>query len=99
MIDDFNAIVAQSSGSVTISDASNLTTTTSSVAIIGGSTYTHNQLSSSSTWTITHNLSRFPSVTIVDSAGTVQIGEVFYVSSNQVIVSFSSPFGGKAYLN
>ena len=99
MIDDFNAIIAESSGSITVSDASNVITTTSSVAIVGGATYTHHQLSSSSTWTITHNLGRFPSVTIVDSAGNVQIGEVFYSSSNQVIVSFSSPFGGKAYLN
>jgi hypothetical protein len=99
MIDDFNAIIAESSGSVTVSDTSNVITTTSSVAVVGGATFTHSQPSSSSTWTITHNLGRFPSVTIVDSAGNVQIGEVLYTSSNSITVTFASAFGGYAYLN
>jgi hypothetical protein len=41
----------------------------------------------------------FPSVVVVDSAGTVVIGEVDYVSGNQVIVRFSAGFSGTAYLN
>lgn len=62
-------------------------------------TYTHNQASPSSTWSITHNLNCRPAVTIVDSAGNVQIGEVLYVSDNAITVSFVSAFGGYAYLN
>jgi hypothetical protein len=63
------------------------------------STYVHTQSAASSTWTITHNLSCFPSVSIVDSAGSVVFGEVEYISNNSLRVSFVASFGGKAYLN
>lgn len=62
-------------------------------------TYTHDQSTPSDTWTITHNLARYPSITIVDSAGTVVVGGVAYVSVNQVVVTFSAAFSGKAFLN
>lgn len=62
-------------------------------------TYTHTQASASATWTITHNLNCFPSVTVVDSAGSVVIGEVVYISANVVSVTFIAAFAGKAYLN
>ena len=62
-------------------------------------TYTHNQSGASSTWTITHNLNKFPSVTVIDSANTVIIGQVAYSSVNQVTITFKSATGGKAYLN
>lgn len=61
--------------------------------------YTHTQGSASATWTITHNLGKNPSISAVDSAGTEVIGEVYYVSLNQLIVYFTEPFSGKAYLN
>lgn len=60
--------------------------------------YTHTQGTVSSTWTINHTLGGFPSVSVVDSAKTVVIGEVQYVSSSQVVVTFSAPFSGYAYL-
>lgn len=62
-------------------------------------TYTHSQVSASSTWTIVHNLNCRPSVTIVDSGGRIQIGEIVYDSNNQVTVTFAAAFGGFAYLN
>jgi hypothetical protein len=62
-------------------------------------TYTHTQASASATWTINHNLDCKPSVTIVDSGGNVQIGEVLYNSNNQVTVTFAAAFAGYAYLN
>jgi hypothetical protein len=61
--------------------------------------YTHNQLSASSQWTINHDLSRNPSVTVVDSSGRVVVGDIQYTSSNQIILTFSAVFAGKAYLN
>jgi hypothetical protein len=64
-----------------------------------GGIYTHNQGSSSSTWTITHNLGYFPSVTVVDNGNNVVIGDVSYITANQVSISFSASFGGKAYLS
>lgn len=64
-----------------------------------GGVYTHNQLSSASTWTITHNLGFFPSVTVIDSGNNTVIGNVTYISENQLSVSFNATFGGKAYLS
>lgn len=64
-----------------------------------GGNYTHNQIVSSSTWTITHNLGFFPAVSVVDSGGNYVVGDVTYVSQNVVTISFSSSFGGKAYLS
>ena len=48
--------------------------------IIGNITYTHNQSSTSDTWVINHNLNRFPSVTVIDSGGTIVQGTVVYLS-------------------
>ena len=72
--------------------------------IIGDITFTHNQNSTSATWVITHNLNRFPSVTVVDSADTIVQGTVVYNSNKQLTITFfeeSDPlaFQGKAYLN
>ena len=72
--------------------------------IIGDITYTHNQSSTSDTWTITHNLNRFPSVTVIDSTNTVVIGTIVYNSANQLTITFfegrsALAFQGKAYLN
>lgn len=50
-------------------------------------------------WDITHNLGKYPSVTIVDSAGSVVVGDITYVSENNLKVTFSAAFGGTAYLN
>lgn len=61
--------------------------------------YVHSQLSSVTIWSITHSLARHPSVTIVDSAGSVVIGDVNYLSANQLTVTFSAAFSGTAYLN
>jgi hypothetical protein len=60
--------------------------------------YVHTQGVASTTWVITHSLGGRPSVTIVDSAGTVVIGEVQYSSNTQISVYFSSAFSGYAYL-
>jgi hypothetical protein len=64
-----------------------------------GGVYTHNQMVSASTWTITHNLGFFPSVTVIDSGNNTVIGNVTYISENQLSVSFNATFGGKAYLS
>jgi len=62
-------------------------------------TYVHVQSVASDTWAITHNLDKYPSVTIVDSAGSVVMGECQYVSRNELVLVFSGAFSGKAYLN
>lgn len=66
---------------------------------LGDSTYIHQQTVANATWVITHNLDKYPSVTVVDSAGSVVIGDVQYVSRNQIILTFRGAFSGTAYLN
>ena len=56
--------------------------------IIGDITYTHNQTSTSNTWVVTHNLHRFPSVTVVDSGGSIVVGTVVYNSNKQLTITF-----------
>ena len=62
-------------------------------------TYTHNQLSPSSEWTVVHGLNKYPSVMVVDSGDTVIEPDIRYDSTTQVTVTFGSPTSGKAYLN
>ena len=64
-----------------------------------GVAYTHDQMIPATIWTINHGMDRFPSATVVDSGGTVVIGEVSYLSANQITITFSAAFAGKAYLN
>lgn len=65
----------------------------------GDLSYTHVQDVAATTWTIDHNLGKYPSVGVVDSAGTLVEGEVRYTSTSQCVLSFSAPFAGKVYLN
>jgi hypothetical protein len=60
--------------------------------------HVHTQGTASTSWSITHALGGYPSVSIVDSAKTVVIGEVTYLSTTQVVVNFTSAFSGYAYL-
>jgi hypothetical protein len=48
---------------------------------------------------VTHNLGKFPSITVIDTANTVVTGEYTYIDSNNVTLKFSAAFAGKAYLN
>ena len=84
---------------VTALSPSTVTAAATSAAGPSHATYTHTQSSASATWTINHNLNCFPSVTIVDSAGSVVIGDVSYTNANTLVVTFVAAFGGKAYLN
>lgn len=61
--------------------------------------FVYTQASPSDTWEITHNMNGHPTVDVVDSGGTVQIGSVFYDSDIKLTISFSSAFSGKAYLH
>lgn len=61
--------------------------------------YVHPQGSAASTWNVAHNLGKRPAITIVTSAGDVVMGEIHYVDDNNVTLTFSSAFSGKAYCN
>ena len=61
--------------------------------------FVFSQGAAASQWVVTHNLGKKCSVTVVDSAGTVIIGQVTYNSDNQVTLDFESSFSGKAFFN
>lgn len=76
------------------------------VTLIGNKTsedlklyYVHEQAIASATWEINHNLGRYPSVTVVDSAGDKVETLTHYVDENNIRLEFTAEFGGKAYLN
>lgn len=69
------------------------------VSSVNDSHYVHTQILASTTWTVVHNMNKYPSVMIVDSGDNVVIGEIHYLTVNSLEVTFSVPFGGKAYLN
>lgn len=62
-------------------------------------TYVFKQSIPSEEWLINHNLNKAPNVTVVDSAGSVVIGEVVYVDMDNITITFSGGFSGKALLN
>lgn len=72
---------------------------TTNTLVNTSASYIHNQLSASSEWTIQHNLGKYPSATVVDSAGSVVTGDITYISENEIKISFQGAFSGKAYLN
>lgn len=61
--------------------------------------YVHTQMSASETWEITHNLGKYPAVSIVDSSGNLVVGEVSYKDKNNLTLTFSSAFSGICYCN
>jgi len=63
------------------------------------STYTHTQLTASSTWVIQHNLNKRPSVTIVDDGDNLVFADVQYSNENLLTITFTGATSGKAYLN
>lgn len=71
----------------------------SAIDYVPATSHAHDQSIASATWNITHNLNKYPSVTITDSAGDEVEGEVRYNGANSLTVKFSAPFAGKAYLN
>ncbi len=61
--------------------------------------YVHIQNTASSEWVIVHNLNKYPSVTVINSAGDQVIGDVVYDSINQITITFKGAFKGTATLN
>ena len=73
--------------------------TSAQLGIVDDKTYVHVQTTSTAVWSIQHNLNKFPSVTVVDSGGSVVVGETVYIDNNNIKITFSSAFSGKAYCN
>lgn len=69
------------------------------INIDGDKHYTHTQAVPSDTWEVTHNLGKYPSVEVVDSAGSVVVGDYKNIDTNTMLLTFSGAFAGKAYFN
>ena len=65
----------------------------------GDANFVHDQGTTSAQWVIDHNLGKKCSVTVVDSAGTVIIGQVAYNTDNRCTITFEAAFSGKAFFN
>jgi len=103
-------VVRESANNITVNEVQGTTlvanqkgNTVTVTGVIGGvsqdSNYVYTQTSPSAIWVVTHNLAKYPSVTIVDSAFNVVYGEVLYDSINQVTITFAGAFSGKAFFN
>lgn len=73
--------------------------TSGNTTTISSLTYVHEQGLASDTWEINHNLNKFPTVVLVDSAGTTFRAAVKYDSLNKCTVTMNGATTGKAYLN
>ena len=62
-------------------------------------TFTFTQNAASDTWSVAHNLNKFPSVSVVDSGKSAVVGSVEYINENELTITFSAPFSGYAYMN
>lgn len=61
--------------------------------------FTFSQNTPSNKWTVQHNLGKFPSVTVFDSAKSQMEGDVEHISANELTITFGAAFSGVAYLN
>lgn len=61
--------------------------------------YRYVQDSAASQWTIVHSLNKLPSITVIDSGGTIIEGLVEYIDVNTISITFLGTTSGIATLN
>lgn len=61
--------------------------------------YIHMQASANVVWTVTHNLGKYPSVSVVDSGGSVIIPDIHYDSTATVTLTFGAATSGRVFCN
>jgi len=75
------------------------TTTDALNSLKQNSNFVYNQGVPADVWTIIHSLDKFPSVTVIDSAGTQVEGNIDYIDNTKLTITFNAGFSGKATLN
>jgi len=68
-------------------------------ASAGDKNYVHPQPVASATWTVQHDLNKFPSVTSVNINNIEMYGEVVFNDLNNLTINFSAAFSGQAFIN
>ena len=66
---------------------------------VGDKNFVFNQAVASATWTVQHNLNKFPSCTMVLSTGQQGYGDVTFIDENNLTITFAGAESGKAYIN
>jgi hypothetical protein len=61
--------------------------------------FTFNQATPANPWNVTHNLNKFPSVTVALPSGQVGQADVTYIDENNLTITFAGAESGKAYMN
>tara|TARA_R110002153_G_scaffold247403_1_gene403538 strand:+ start:81 stop:935 length:855 start_codon:yes stop_codon:yes gene_type:complete len=95
----------ESKDTVTLSAGNNVTITDTGSNILidvvdmGDKNYVHDQPVASITWTVQHNLDKFPSCTMVLSTGQQGYGDVTFIDENNLTITFAGAESGKAYIN
>jgi hypothetical protein len=65
----------------------------------GAPTFIFTQGVPATVWNISHNLGKFPSVSVTNNNNIVTNGEITYIDNNNLTCTFSAGFAGTAYLN
>lgn len=65
----------------------------------GDKNFVYTQAVASAVWNITHNLDKFPSVSVVSDDQNQVYGSVTYNTVNDLTITFNGAFSGQAYLN
>lgn len=69
------------------------------VILIDAQNFTFVQSTPVTTWTVNHNLSKYPSVSVFDNNNILIEGCVEYVSIDQVVITFNQAIAGTATLS
>jgi hypothetical protein len=91
-------ITMPASGQILVYNGTRWVNATPSVPVTPISDFIYNQPTPSYVWDITHNLNRYPSVTATDDTNEQIIGDITYLSMNELTITFSGLTSGSAYL-
>lgn len=62
-------------------------------------TFVYEQGIAANEWIVSHNLNKYPSVTVYDSSGNEVICDVQYINENSCKIVANAPFKGRACIN
>ncbi len=65
----------------------------------GDKTFEYTQNSAATVWDVTHNLNKFPAVSVTDTALSLVYADIRYYDANRVVLTFSAATSGKAFFN
>lgn len=69
------------------------------ISALGDKYYLHTQAVASASWSVTHNLTKYPAVTVMDGSGNIVLATITHTSLNASTISFQSAQTGKASFN